>query len=247
MDFFMKAFTATGLTQATGLNPVLPLLLVAIAGRYEWFFVSHRIPAPVSLPENLLFITSGWAILFIAIITVLEFVIDKAQWFDNVKHVTIDPVAGSLSSAGITFTVMAKPLENMMSRFGGGNDVLAGLPSSIAIAGMSNESISFWVAMVILILFGLCVTISFLIIKTVLRWVISAIPDMGVSNILISMLEDGIVLISIVLAFFFPILSIIFTFLLAIGAIGGIIYLKKRADERERRELRNLCFVGEMI
>jgi len=246
MDFFMKAFTATGLTQATGLNPILPLLFVAIAGRYEWFFLSHGIPAPVSLPENLLCITSGWAILFIAIITVLEFVIDKAQWFDNVKHVTIDPIIGSLSSAGITITVMAKPVENATSRLGG-TDILAGLPSSIAMAGTGNESITFWIAMALLILFGLCVTISFLIIKTVLRWVISAIPDMGVSNILVSMLEDGIVLISIVLAFFFPILSIIFTFLLAAGAIGGIIYLKKRADEREKRELRNLCFTGEVI
>ncbi|MEQ8225320.1 MAG: DUF4126 domain-containing protein [Candidatus Eremiobacterota bacterium] len=244
MDLFMKAFTTVALTQSLGLNPILPVLLTAIIGRYEGFFISLGLPAPVSLPDDLKFITSWWAIGFFLVITVLEAVIDKAQWFDNVKHVTIDPIVSALASAGTTFAVMADPVTEAMYKQ---ESLMNGLPSCLCMTGMADRDGFFWGIMILLILFGLAVTVSFLFIKTALRWVISAIPDMGVSNILISLLEDGIVLISVVLAFFAPVLAVLFTIVLGGSAVGAVLYLKKKADEREKAVIRNLCFVRAVV
>lgn len=240
MDLFMKAFTTVALTQALGLNPILPVLLTAVIGRYEGFFTSMGLPAPVSLPGDLKFITSWWAIAFLVIMTVLESTGDKAQWVDNVKHVTIDPIVSSLASAGTTFAVMAEPVTEAMYNQ---DSVMNGLPACLCMTGMADQGAMFWVVMAFLIIFGLCITITFLFIKTALRWVISAIPDMGMSNFLVSLLEDSIVLISVFLAFFAPVLAVVFTLLLGGIAAGAVIYLKKKADEREKSELRNLCIV----
>ncbi|HPZ09580.1 MAG TPA: DUF4126 domain-containing protein [Candidatus Eremiobacteraeota bacterium] len=246
MDLFMKALTTISLTQSTGLNPILPILLMSLLGRYEQFFTSHGLPAPVSLPADLKFITSGWSIAFFIIIAILESIMDKAQWFDNVKHVTIDPIVSSLSSASTTFAVMSGPMSDAM--YGNGN-VMNGLPPSLCLtsAGLFEQGAGFWAVMVFLILLGLFVTVSFLFIKTALRWVISALPDMGVSNFLVSLLEDVIAVISVFLAFFAPILAVLFTILLAAGAISTVLYLRKKADEREKAEVRNLCFVQAII
>lgn len=239
MILIVKALTSITLTQATGLNPILPILLVAIIARCENIFVSHGWPAPISLPEELMFLTSLWAIVFLIAMTVLESIIDKAQWFDNIKHMTIDPIISSLSSIGITVGVMTEPLREVTG--GNTSHILDGLPSCLALAGGGGTA--FWAGLIFFIILGLIVTIFFLLIKTALRLVISTLPDMGVSNFLISVLEDAIVVISVILAFFAPVLAIIFTLLLAGSAIAGVLYLKKKADEREKKEIRNLSFV----
>ncbi|MEQ8225518.1 MAG: DUF4126 domain-containing protein, partial [Candidatus Eremiobacterota bacterium] len=225
MILIMRAFTAITLSQAAGFNAILPLLLIAIIGRYEGFFISHGYPAPVSLPDNLIFITSGWSILFFVVMTILESVIDKAQWFDNVKHVTIDPVVSSLSSAGITWVVMANPLSEFFGK--SNDDILSALPQSLCL--ISGNGPGFWIGIIFFIILGLFITLSFLFIKTAFRWVISALPDMGVSNFLVSLLEDGVVVISVFLALFSPVLAIIFTLLLGGSALWVVFYLRRQA------------------
>ena len=243
MVLIIRALTSITLTQATGLNPILPILLIAIIARCKNIFIYHGWPAPISLPDELIFLTSLWSIVFLITMTILESIIDKAQWFDNVKHMTIDPIISSLSSIGITVGVMTEPLKEITGS--DASHIMDGLPSCIAITGGSGAA--FWAALIFFIILGLIVTIFFLLIKTALRLVISTLPDMGVSNFLISILEDAVVIISVILALFAPVLAIIFTMLLAGGAIAVIIHLKKKSEEQEKMDIRNLCFAQGII
>ena len=200
--FIIKAFTAIALSQAAGFNAVLPILLVAIISAFTPFFISNGYPAPVELPKALLFITTWWGIALITALTIFESIADKFQGLDNLKHAFIDPFISTLSSAFMTVSVMGTPLQDLIEQ--GKPSVFNDLPLSVGMTGIPEHGAAFWVSIILLIITGIFITLSFLVIKALLRWVISAIPDMGVSNILISLLEDGIVLISVILAFFAP-------------------------------------------
>ena len=244
MELIMRGLSTVALCQAVGFNPVLPLLMVSLMAACKGFFVSHGLPAPVSLPEELMFVTTWWGITILVILTAADFIIDKIQGIDNIKHV-FDHFLSIFSSTFMSVSVMGEPLMNVLPA--GASSISAGFPSCMGMAGLQDGGALFWVIMGLIIFFGLLVSFFFLIIKTVLRWVISAIPDMGVSNVLVSLLEDGIVLISVILAFFAPVLAVIFTVILASVIFVSIYFLKKRADERERKELRSLCFAGVVV
>ena len=245
-NFFIKAFTATTLSQAAGLNPILPVLLVAVMGKFEYIFTERGLPAPVTIPEGQLFVTSDWFIGILIFLTLVETFGDKIAYLDTFKHYTIDLIGSPTASAGITYVIMADPVAYITNYYSE-QSILQGLPLCTGFMGGGSSAISFWIIMGLLILFCAAVAFTFFLIKSLIRIIINALPDMGVSNVLVSILEDCVVLISAALAFFAPVPAIIFTILLTAGAVLLIKRFKDRVEVQEKMEIKHLSFVKGII
>ena len=96
MDWASGLLTAFGLSGAAGLNAYLPLLIVALAGRFtDWV---HLTP-----PFNAL--TSWWAIGVLLVLLTVEIFVDKIPAVDTVNDVVqtvVRPAAGAILFAAST-------------------------------------------------------------------------------------------------------------------------------------------------
>jgi hypothetical protein len=84
---------AFGLSGSAGLNAYIPLLLVALAGRFP---VDNPL-IELSQPYDVL--TSGWAIGILAVLLLIEMIVDKVPAVDTVNDVIqtfIRPTAGAV-------------------------------------------------------------------------------------------------------------------------------------------------------
>lgn len=97
MDGMLSVFTAFGLSSAAGLNAYLPLLVVALVARFTGLLTLHA-------PWDAL--ASWWVIGLLAVLLVIEIIVDKVPAVDTVNdvvHTVIRPIAGAIlfaSSAG---------------------------------------------------------------------------------------------------------------------------------------------------
>jgi hypothetical protein len=90
MDALLSIFTAFGLSSAAGLNAYLPLLVVALLARF-----THLIT--LNSPWNAL--ESWWVIGVLAVLLVVEMLVDKVPAVDTVNDVIqtlIRPAAGAV-------------------------------------------------------------------------------------------------------------------------------------------------------
>jgi len=244
-EFFIKAFTATTLSQATGLNPMLPVLLVCVMARFEESFTSRGLPAPVTVPSGQMFVTSDWFICILIFLTLVETFGDKIAYLDTFKHYTIDLIGSPVASAGIACIIMADPVAYITNYYK--QNGMEGMPPATGFIGAAETGTAFWVIMGIIICFCMFVALVFLLIKSLIRLIINALPDMGISNFLVSVVEDCLVLISSALAFFAPIPAMIFTILMGTGAVLVIRHFKKSAEVQEKLEIKKLGFVRGII
>jgi hypothetical protein len=97
MDVASGLLTAFGLAASAGLNAYIPLLIVALLGRFTtWFTLNSPWDA----------LTSWWVIGALVILTVIEFFADKAPAVNHVNDVIqtfVRPAAGAIlfaASAG---------------------------------------------------------------------------------------------------------------------------------------------------
>lgn len=96
--------TGMGLSAAAGLNAYIPLLVIALIARFT---------PVVTLPPEYSWMTSWWAIGVVAVLLVVEVVVDKVPAVDTVNdtiQTVIRPVSG-----GLTFAAMqgAEALDNL--------------------------------------------------------------------------------------------------------------------------------------
>ena len=98
MDGVLSLFTAFGLSSSAGLNAYLPLLVVALLARFT-DLITLRPPWDA--------LTSWWVIGVLAVLLLIEMLVDKVPGLDtanDVLHTLIRPVAGAIlfaASAGI--------------------------------------------------------------------------------------------------------------------------------------------------
>lgn len=91
--------TAFGLSGSAGLNAYIPLLLVALAGRFPLSDPLIKLQAPYDL------LGSWWAIGILAVLLVIEIVADKIPAVDTVNDTIqtfVRPAAGAILFAGST-------------------------------------------------------------------------------------------------------------------------------------------------
>jgi len=94
--------------------------------------------------------------------------------------------------------------------------------------GLVETDTIFWVCMVLFTLLCISITLFFLAMKALVRYFISVIPDMGVSNIVVSFLEDCLAFVNVILAIFLPVLGVIVTVSLGVIAFFGAKIMKKK-------------------
>src|SRR3954462_13127642 len=101
----LEALTGVGLATSAGLNAYIPLLAVALLGRYTTL---------ITLPPSWHWLTNGWVIAILAVLLAIEFVADKVPVVDHVNDVAqtvVRPTAGGLvfgaASGAQTVTVKA--------------------------------------------------------------------------------------------------------------------------------------------
>jgi hypothetical protein len=218
----MRAFTAICLAQAAGLNPALPVLIVATLAACGDMFTSRGLAAPVVLPQELMFAATWWGLAIIIVLTVIEMVGDKIQVVDNIKHTFIDPFASVLSSIFLSVSVMGEPMGQLLKS---GKSMTGSLPSCLCII---DGGATFWVGMILFTLVCVSITLFFLAMKALVRYFVSVIPDMGISNIIVSFLEDCLAFINVVLAIFLPVLGMIVTIILGVTAFFAARIMKRR-------------------
>jgi hypothetical protein len=94
--------TAFGLSGSAGLNAYIPLLIVALAGRYPTANPLIKLSAPYDL------LTSGWVIGLLVVLLAIEILVDKIPAVDTINdgiQTFVRPVAGAILFAGSTSVI----------------------------------------------------------------------------------------------------------------------------------------------
>ena len=179
---------------ASGLNLYGTALLLGLAGRWGWA------DTPPELQHT-------WVLAILAVLYVLEFVVDKVPWADSLwdsVHTVIRPLGGGL--LGAMFAADAGSPEVIAALLGGGFSLTAhgAKASTRALANTSPEP---------------------------------------VSNISLSLAEDGVVAAMVAVALAYPIIAGVVATVFAIGSVAVTWILfrtvrKLRRRWQERRALR---------
>lgn len=164
-DTFLEIAGAIGLSTSAGLNAYLPLLVVSLVARYTDL---------VRLNEPWNVLTSGWVIALLAVLLLLEMIVDKIPGIDTVND-------------GIQ--TVGRPL--------------AGAILFAAGSGMAGE-----LHPVVAFVAGLLIAGGVHAAKTLARPAITVITG-GLGNWLVSILEDLLSLIMVVLAILVPLLVLL--------------------------------------
>lgn len=102
MESLGGVFAAFGLSASAGLNAYVPLLIVAVMGRFtDW----------ITLAEPWDALTSGWVIAVLLILTVIEFFVDKIPAVNHINdaiQTVVRPAAGA-----ILFAASAKVITDI--------------------------------------------------------------------------------------------------------------------------------------
>jgi hypothetical protein len=213
----MNAGTPLGLGFASGVNAYLPLLTFAVAVRWLHLY---------TINPHFAFITSDWFMIILAVLAVLDFVADKIPLIDHswdAINTAIRPLAGALvaaaSSQQVTLPVSTAALSlNLLSSTGAatGNMHIAGTGLVIIMA----------------LLGGLLAALAH-ITKATTR-LVSTVTTAGFFNIILSICEDVLVVILILIALFVPtiMLILIVLFTLIVGPRVLRLWNKQRLKKR---------------
>lgn len=109
MDILLGIFSAFGLSASAGLNAYIPLLVVAIVGRFtDWITLAD--------PWNTL--ESWWVIGALVVLSVIEFFADKAPAVNHVNDAIqtfVRPAAGAIAFAASANVITdASPVFSMI-------------------------------------------------------------------------------------------------------------------------------------
>lgn len=172
MDVLLNLFTAFGLSSSAGLNAYLPLLVVALLARYTDLIA---LESPWNTLEN------GWVIGTIAVLLLIEILVDKIPAVDTVNdtiQTVIRPVAGAiLFAAGSGAIGEAHPVLTMIAGLLVAGSVhtvkatarpvvtttTAGVMNPVVSAGEDVASLVVAVLSILLPILGLLVLLAFVI------------------------------------------------------------------------------------
>lgn len=182
----LPALLGLGLASATGLRTFLPLLMLALAAKFDIL--------DVRVIEQMEWLTSWPAIAALATATVIEFLGDKVPAIDHglnaIGYIT-RPVAGAIAAGSVFWNVD---------------------PAAAAIAGL---------------IVGAPAALAFNAVQTGVR-VGSTATTGGLGNPVVSLIEDVLALVTVVVAFLAPILIPIVLLILA----AAVFRLARRGRNR---------------
>ena len=186
----LPALLGLGLASATGLRTFLPLLMLALAARFELF--------GVQLIEPMDWLVSWPAIAALGIATTVEFVGDKIPAVDHglnaIGYIT-RPVAGAIAAGSVFWAVD---------------------PAMAAVAGL---------------IVGAPAALAFNAAQTGVR-VGSTATTGGLGNPVVSLIEDVLAVLTVILAFLAPIIVPVALIVLAVIVFR---LARRLRDERPRR------------
>lgn len=188
--WFLPALLGLGLASATGLRTFLPLLMLALAARFELF--------DVRLIEQMDWLVSWPAIAALATATTAEFLGDKVPAVDHglnaIGYVT-RPIAGAIAAGSVFWNVD---------------------PAAAAIAGL---------------IVGAPAALAFNAAQTGVR-VGSTTTTGGLGNPLVSLIEDVLAFVTVIIAFLAPILIPVVLLVLAVVVFRLARRLRDRREPR---------------
>jgi len=177
--------TPFGLAFASGLNAYLPLLACAISAR--WLHL-------VRLNPNFTFITSNWFITALALLTILDFFADKIPLIEhiwNAIHTVVRPFAGAIVAVAASGQAIPEMHITSFSSLYGSGIVLAAL-NAIPLTGM---------VLLVILLIGAGLAALSHTTKSTTR-LLSTIVSAGFLNIGLSVIEDVLVIVFVLLSLF---------------------------------------------
>jgi len=199
----MDLGTPLGLALASGINAYLPLLSFAISARFLHLD---------KVNPNFTFITQDWFIIALVILTLIDFVADKFPVIDHAWdaiHTVIRPLAGALVAAasysqfhlpGIKISAASSQIPQAM------------LTSSSHILGtivaVSNTVPTLGLGLLIILILGGLLALMSHTAKATTR-LVSTFTTAGLLNIGLSLAEDILVLIIVLLSLLVPIIMLI--------------------------------------
>jgi uncharacterized protein DUF4126 len=209
----MDLGTPLGLALASGINAYLPLLSFAIAARF--FHLGKVNP-------QFAFITQNWFITALVILTLIDFVADKVPVIDHVwdaMHTVIRPIAGALVAAasysqfylpGIKISGSSSQVDQAM------------LTSASHMAGtmatVSNTLPALGPGLLIILILGALLAFVSHTAKATTR-LLSTLTTAGLLNLGLSLTEDILVLLMVLLSLLVPIVMLVLIglFLIVVG------------------------------
>jgi hypothetical protein len=205
--------TSLGLSQTTGYSPYLPLLALTIAAK--WFHLCKLNP-------TFSFLTSDWFLVLIALLTLVDLIVDlipgvSTGW--HTVHTAITPVLGGIVAAATTQGLTLPSLGISA----GTSFPLASLTTSqsLALTGTTATILMFLVGFA---LAGL-VHLHRFGGRTVAN--IGHVATFGLSNIIISIVEDILAVVSVILSFVAPIVMLIIVAIVVLLLIFTIRFMRK--------------------
>ncbi|MBV9230333.1 MAG: DUF4126 domain-containing protein, partial [Chloroflexi bacterium] len=187
----MEIGTPLGLGFASGFNAYLPLLAFAVSARWLHLY---------KVNPNFTFITSDWCIIALVVLTIVDFVADKIPGVDHAwdaTHTIVRPIAGALvaaaSSNQVTIPITTSSISDHIL------GTVSAVPGDIHIAGAG--------LFVIALLGGILAAMSHAA-KATTR-LVSTFTTAGLFNIILSIGEDILVFITILLSLFVPVIMLV--------------------------------------
>jgi len=205
--------TSLGLSQTTGYSPYLPLLALTVAAK--WFHICQLNPA-------FGFITSDWFLVVIALLTAADLIIDlipgvSTGW--HAVHTAITPFLGGIIAAATTQGLT--------------------LPS-ISLSSGAPLPLAFLAAPHGLTLTGPTATILMFLIGFVLAGLVHlhrfggrAVANvghaftLGISNVVISILEDILAVVSVILSFLVPVVMLVIVVIVVLVILLTFRYMRR--------------------
>ncbi|GAC1364145.1 MAG: hypothetical protein NVS2B12_08240 [Ktedonobacteraceae bacterium] len=221
--------TSLGLAQTTGYSPYMPLL--ALAAATKWFHLCHLNPF-------FNFITNDWFIATVAILTVVDLIVDlfpviSSGW--HTLHTTIVPlIGGFITAATVTdgnvipgIQVTAFLAESHLSALSS-----PGILSSTGQLHLSGPAFTVLMFVVGFLLAGMVHIHRFG--GRVMAHGVHAFT-LGLSNTVISVVEDIVAVIAILLSFFAPLIMfvivvivVVFVLLTFSTIMRGFSFIRRR-------------------
>lgn len=187
--------TSLGLSQTTGYTPYLPLLALIVATK--WFHFCQ-------LNSSFGFITADWFLVLVAILAAIDLIVDlipgvSTGWHG--VHTAITPFIGGLVAAA-TAPNISLPGVSLSTGM---------VPHMAFIAAASNSSFLSAVSAISMFVVGFSLSGLVHVHRFGGRAVanVGHVFTLGLSNVIISILEDIAAVISIILSFFAPVVMLV--------------------------------------
>lgn len=203
--------TSLGLSQTTGYSPYLPLLALTIAAK--WLHLCHLNP-------TFNFITSDWFFVLIVLLTAVDLIVDlipgvSTGW--HAVHTAVTPILGGIVAAATTQGLTLPGLSLSL-----------GVPLPLAFLaaphGLTGTAATILMFVIGFALAGL-VHLHRFGGRTVAN--VGHAFTLGISNIVVSIVEDILAFVSIMLSFLAPVVMLVIVVIVVLILLFTIRYMRK--------------------